>query len=48
MANDDYERWECAKCGRERVQPSRPHDPPKCCGTTMWWQEFVEVPERRD
>jgi len=36
---EDWEVWECARCGREVVQESRPHKapPPQCCGTTMWW-----------
>ena len=35
-----YDVWKCAKCGGVRIVHSLPHNPPACCGTTMWWQEL--------
>lgn len=38
----DYDLWKCATCHRQLIQPSVPHSPPKCCGTGMWWIQFLE------
>ncbi len=45
MIRNDYDVWLCARCGRERRQPSVPHEPPSCCGTGMWWDHFEQGAE---
>jgi hypothetical protein len=41
MQSTDYDLWRCAKCGRETVVPSRPHQHVECCGTGMFWDRFL-------
>jgi ABC-type ATPase with predicted acetyltransferase domain len=46
LTEQPMELWRCGKCGRELVQDSRPHRPPKCCGGVgMWWISYVERAE---
>jgi len=42
-----WKLWECAMCGQEVRQLSITHDPPQCCGTTMWFQTFITGAEVR-
>lgn len=44
MMRSDYDRWRCIVCGCERLLPSVPILHPACCGTGMWWTQFMEGP----